>query len=130
MSTARPGGHGPTSWTSVPLIVFCGVCSWPTFWRWLGAKSLRVAVVGCAGGRAVYLVPARRFIAGSGALLVAEGKPWPNTTSDAARPTSGSSLFHVLAGETFYTKNEIYEGPQEERTVFDTDNADERWKSG
>jgi hypothetical protein len=29
-------------------------------------------------------------------------------------------------GETFYTKNEIYEGPQEERTVFDTDNADEK----
>jgi hypothetical protein len=29
-------------------------------------------------------------------------------------------------GETFYTKNEIYEGPLEERTVFDTDNADEK----
>jgi 4-amino-4-deoxy-L-arabinose transferase-like glycosyltransferase len=29
-------------------------------------------------------------------------------------------------GETFYTKNEIYEGPAEERTVFDTEGADER----
>lgn len=31
-------------------------------------------------------------------------------------------------GETFYTKNEIYEGPMEERTVFDQDGADERLK--
>ena len=29
-------------------------------------------------------------------------------------------------GETFYTKNEIYEGPVEERTVFDMDGADEK----
>jgi hypothetical protein len=29
-------------------------------------------------------------------------------------------------GETFYTKNEIYEGPPEERTVFDMDGADEK----
>ncbi len=29
-------------------------------------------------------------------------------------------------GETFYSQNEIYEGPHEERTVFDTDNADEK----
>ena len=29
-------------------------------------------------------------------------------------------------GETFYTKNEIYEGPSEERTVFDMDGADEK----
>ena len=28
-------------------------------------------------------------------------------------------------GETFYTKNEIYEGPTEERTVFDQEGADE-----
>jgi 4-amino-4-deoxy-L-arabinose transferase-like glycosyltransferase len=29
-------------------------------------------------------------------------------------------------GETFYTKNEIYEGPMEDRTVFDMDTADEK----
>jgi 4-amino-4-deoxy-L-arabinose transferase-like glycosyltransferase len=29
-------------------------------------------------------------------------------------------------GETFYTKNEIYEGPTEDRTVFDMDGADEK----
>jgi 4-amino-4-deoxy-L-arabinose transferase-like glycosyltransferase len=29
-------------------------------------------------------------------------------------------------GETFYTKNEIYEGPMEERTVFDQDGADDK----
>ena len=29
-------------------------------------------------------------------------------------------------GETFYTENEIYEGPMEERTVFDMDGADEK----
>jgi 4-amino-4-deoxy-L-arabinose transferase-like glycosyltransferase len=29
-------------------------------------------------------------------------------------------------GETFYTKNEIYEGPMAERTVFDTEGADDR----
>jgi hypothetical protein len=29
-------------------------------------------------------------------------------------------------GETFYTKNEIYEGPMEDRTVFDMDAADEK----
>jgi 4-amino-4-deoxy-L-arabinose transferase-like glycosyltransferase len=29
-------------------------------------------------------------------------------------------------GETFYTSNEIYEGPNEERTVFDSDGADDR----
>jgi 4-amino-4-deoxy-L-arabinose transferase-like glycosyltransferase len=31
-------------------------------------------------------------------------------------------------GETFYTSNEIYEGPSEERTVFDQDGADDRLK--
>ncbi|MDB4982558.1 MAG: hypothetical protein JWM82_3310, partial [Myxococcales bacterium] len=31
-------------------------------------------------------------------------------------------------GETFYTKNEIYEGPQEDRTVFDQESADEKLK--
>jgi 4-amino-4-deoxy-L-arabinose transferase-like glycosyltransferase len=29
-------------------------------------------------------------------------------------------------GETFYTKNEIYEGPMEERTVFDQEGADDK----
>jgi hypothetical protein len=29
-------------------------------------------------------------------------------------------------GETFYTKNEIYEGPPEDRTVFDMEQADEK----
>jgi 4-amino-4-deoxy-L-arabinose transferase-like glycosyltransferase len=29
-------------------------------------------------------------------------------------------------GETFYTKNEIYEGPMDERTVFDMDGADDK----
>ena len=29
-------------------------------------------------------------------------------------------------GETFYTKNEIYEGPMEDRTVFDMETADEK----
>ena len=32
-------------------------------------------------------------------------------------------------GETFYTKNEIYEGPMEDRTVFDQDGADEKLKT-
>jgi 4-amino-4-deoxy-L-arabinose transferase-like glycosyltransferase len=31
-------------------------------------------------------------------------------------------------GETFYTKNEIYEGPSEDRTVFDQEGADDRLK--
>ena len=31
-------------------------------------------------------------------------------------------------GETFYTKNEIYEGSTEDRTVFDQDGADDRLK--
>jgi 4-amino-4-deoxy-L-arabinose transferase-like glycosyltransferase len=31
-------------------------------------------------------------------------------------------------GETFYTKNEIYEGPMEDRTVFDQEGADEKLK--
>jgi hypothetical protein len=31
-------------------------------------------------------------------------------------------------GETFYTSNEIYEGPTEDRTVFDQDGADEKLK--
>jgi 4-amino-4-deoxy-L-arabinose transferase-like glycosyltransferase len=30
-------------------------------------------------------------------------------------------------GETFYSKNEIYEGPMEERTVFDAEGADEKF---
>jgi len=30
-------------------------------------------------------------------------------------------------GETFYTENEIYEGPMEERTVFDAEGADEKF---
>jgi 4-amino-4-deoxy-L-arabinose transferase-like glycosyltransferase len=32
-------------------------------------------------------------------------------------------------GETFYTSNEIYEGPTEERTVFDQEGADEKLKA-
>jgi 4-amino-4-deoxy-L-arabinose transferase-like glycosyltransferase len=32
-------------------------------------------------------------------------------------------------GETFYTSNEIYDGPTEERTVFDSDGADDRLKT-
>jgi 4-amino-4-deoxy-L-arabinose transferase-like glycosyltransferase len=31
-------------------------------------------------------------------------------------------------GESFYTKNEIYEGPDEERTVFDSDDSEENMK--
>ena len=31
-------------------------------------------------------------------------------------------------GETFYTSNEIYEGPTEDRTVFDQEGADEKLK--
>jgi 4-amino-4-deoxy-L-arabinose transferase-like glycosyltransferase len=31
-------------------------------------------------------------------------------------------------GETFYSKNEIYEGPKTERTVFDQDDADQQMK--
>jgi 4-amino-4-deoxy-L-arabinose transferase-like glycosyltransferase len=31
-------------------------------------------------------------------------------------------------GETFYSENEIYQGPKEDRTVFDQDNADEQMK--
>ena len=31
-------------------------------------------------------------------------------------------------GETFYTSNEIYEGPTEERTVFDQEGADDHLK--
>ena len=31
-------------------------------------------------------------------------------------------------GETFYTSNEIYEGPPDERTVFDQEGADDRLK--
>jgi 4-amino-4-deoxy-L-arabinose transferase-like glycosyltransferase len=32
-------------------------------------------------------------------------------------------------GETFYTSNEIYDGPPEERTVFDQEGADDKLKS-
>jgi 4-amino-4-deoxy-L-arabinose transferase-like glycosyltransferase len=32
-------------------------------------------------------------------------------------------------GETFYTSNEIYDGPTDERTVFDQDGAEERMKA-
>ena len=32
-------------------------------------------------------------------------------------------------GETFYSENEIYEGPKEERTVFDQQGADEEMKA-
>ena len=32
-------------------------------------------------------------------------------------------------GETFYTKNEIYEGPMEDRTVFDMEGADDKLKA-
>jgi len=32
-------------------------------------------------------------------------------------------------GETFYTSNEIYDGPMDERTVFDQDGADDRLKA-
>jgi hypothetical protein len=32
-------------------------------------------------------------------------------------------------GETFYTSNEIYDGPTDERTVFDQEGADDRLKA-
>ena len=62
-------------------------------------------------------------------LLVAEGRRSPPTTRRAARPTRRLIAFQMYwRGETFYTKNEIYEGPTEERTVFDQEGADEKLK--
>ncbi len=43
-------------------------------------------------------------------------------SGDSRSPSS------LSGGETFYTSNEIYEGPTEERTVFDQDGADDRLK--
>jgi 4-amino-4-deoxy-L-arabinose transferase-like glycosyltransferase len=48
---------------------------------------------------------------------------------DRASPEERLIAFQMYwRGETFYTKNEIYEGPQEDRTVFDQDGSDEKLK--
>ncbi len=48
-----------------------------------------------------------------------------------ARRSSAEPLVAYMMywrGETFYTQNDIYEGPKEDRSVFDQDNADDELK--
>ena len=73
-------------------------------------------------------LPARPLHADRRAVLVAEG------TDRGLLPRAASPEERLIAyqlywrGETFYTSNEIYEGPSEERTVFDQDGADDKLK--
>ena len=103
----------------------------------VATAALVVAAASGAGGASgcaaaamrVHVLPAGRLHARGRAVLVAEG-----TDRHVLRNARGSPDERLIAyqlywrGETFYTSNEIYEGPTEDRTVFDQEGADEKLK--
>ena len=125
--------HSPTGrpWPSeldfrTPIIVFAvlfGLTLVALAWR----KSLRYAVVGLCGTAVLFtwflLDVFMREVAPFWSQKETVAEYYRHRRSPDERLIAYSMYWR---GETFYTKNEIYEGPQEERTVFDTDNADEK----
>jgi 4-amino-4-deoxy-L-arabinose transferase-like glycosyltransferase len=128
--------HSPTGrpWPSeldfrTPLIVLVGLIALSTLaigWK----KLLRVGVIGlCLSSVAltyfvldVYMREVAPFW--SQKLTLAEY--YKHRKSPDEKLLAYSMYWR---GETFYSENEIYEGPKEDRTVFDQDNADEDMKT-
>ena len=94
----------------------------------LAARAAHRPRGAAAGGDRLHLLSARRLHAQGGAVLVAEGAD--RHLLPARRSPDERLIAYMLywRGETFYTSNEIYEGPTEERTVFDQEGADDRLK--
>jgi hypothetical protein len=122
--TGRPWPHELDFRT--PLIVFAvlfGLTLVGLAWR----KSLRTAVVGLCASSVLFtwflLDVFMRDVAPFWSQKGTIAEYYKRRRSPDERLIAYSMYWR---GETFYTKNEIYEGPQEERTVFDTDNADEK----
>ena len=68
------------------------------------------------------------FMRGSCNVMVAKGTD-RGLLRERSSPEERLIAYQLYwRGETFYTSNEIYEGPPEERTVFDQDGADDQLK--
>ena len=79
-------------------------------------------------GHRVHVLPARRVHARVAPFWSQKG---PIATYYQLRRSPEERLVAFMLywrGETFYTSNEIYEGPTEERTVFDEDGAEDKLK--
>lgn len=128
--------HSPTGrpWPSeldfrtplIVLVVLIGLCTLAIGWK----KLSRVGVIGlCLSSVAftyfvldVYMRDVAPFW--SQKLTLAEY--YKHRKSPDEKLLAYSMYWR---GETFYSENEIYEGPKEDRTVFDQDNADEDMKT-
>jgi hypothetical protein len=97
--------------------------------RWPRRASAAGRRSACRARDRVHVLSAGRVHARRGAVVVAEGPDrayYENRRSPEERLIAYQLYWR---GETFYTSNEIYEGPTEDRTVFDQDGADEKLKA-
>ena len=128
--------HSPTGrpWPSqldfrVPLIVLVVLIA--LFTLALGARRLlRIAVVGLC----LSAVAMTYFLLDDYMRAVAPFWSQKETLAEYYRhrksPDEKLLAYDMYwRGETFYSENEIYEGPKEDRTVFDMDNADDDLKN-
>jgi hypothetical protein len=113
---------------TVPLILLAGLFALATSLLFLGPRLRRWASVSMCG----IAVAATFFLLDDFMRRVAPF--WSQKEVIAAYyRTRRSPEERLIAyqlywrGETFYTENEIYEGPMDERTVFDAEGADERF---
>jgi 4-amino-4-deoxy-L-arabinose transferase-like glycosyltransferase len=114
---------------SGPLIGFCVVFALATA-ALVVPRIRRWAAVGLSAGAIVftfYLLDGfMRGVAPSWSQKGPIAKYYENRRSPEERLIAYQLYWR---GETFYTSNEIYEGPTEDRTVFDQDGADEKLKA-
>jgi 4-amino-4-deoxy-L-arabinose transferase-like glycosyltransferase len=127
--------HSPTGrpWPQsldfgVPLMVFgaaFAVASIALVWN----RTRRLALVGLGGAAVIFtyflLDDYMRTVAPFWSQKDLIATYYKNRRSPEERLIAFQMYWR---GETFYTKNEIYEGPAEDRTVFDQDGADEKLK--
>ncbi|HEX3696976.1 MAG TPA: glycosyltransferase family 39 protein [Polyangia bacterium] len=113
---------------STPLMVFCALFLVATVGL-IFARTRRWAVVGLSGAAVVFtfflLDVYMRDVAPYWSQKVPIAAYYRARRSPQERLVAYQMYWR---GETFYTKNEIYEGPTEDRTVFDQEGADDRLK--
>jgi 4-amino-4-deoxy-L-arabinose transferase-like glycosyltransferase len=113
------------SGTLIAFAAAFGACSIALVW----ARARRFALVGLGGAAVLFtyflLDGYMRDVAPFWSQKDLLATYYKNRSSPAERLIAYQMYWR---GETFYTKNEIYEGPQEDRTVFDQDGADEKLK--